>query len=202
MEYTAYFPGIAINERQSLCGLNLFDAGGCMAAQAEDSSDRLLLYHHATILRAYFVLQAWRQEAYPLLKAAGKPLVYVKPKECRAGCRFSEFTDIRSTIDWDGAAVSWMASALTETRLKSRYLSLYYALKELSGRDLEDQLAEWTTQQNFNRFYAVIDCLQLDEEACGEQGIEYQPPYSNQALFERFLHIWDMMHRRYREERP
>lgn len=200
MEHNAYFPDICISERQVLCGLNLFDAGGCMAAQAEEPSDRNALYHHASILRAYLVLQAWRQKADTLLIAAGKPLTYKKPEKCGRCCQLSEFTGIRKSIGGDGVTVSWLASALTETLPKSKYLSLYYALMELAGGDLWEQLKEYTAQQNISRFQDIISRLKLDEEECEERGREYQRTDFDQDLFEVFLHIGDTMHHRYYPE--
>lgn len=192
MENSVYFSGVRIDGTRPLYRVWLYDAGGCMAARACDSSECRSLYHDASVLRAYMVLEAWNRKDQKLLESARKPLLYEKPEDLTGAVPFDVFTEIPEKIPEDAVAVYWIAEALTGAQERVRYLSLFYALQALAGpgNDLCEFLGPYSRQEQLERFLRLIACLKEDQESADEQGKEYQAPVFDQPLFEEFLMLW------------
>ena len=109
MENSVYFSGVRIDGTRPLYRVWLYDADGYMAARACDSSERRCLYHDASVLRAYMVLEAWNRKDQKLLEAARKPLLYEKPEDPAGNGLFHDFTGFPVKIPEDATSFYWIA---------------------------------------------------------------------------------------------
>lgn len=195
MERTAFFPGIRIEESCRFCGLDLFMDQGCLAVRVEDAKEKDC-FRKINLLKAGLVMYAYEKKEDGLMAACRRPVVYENPCAGPAPCLFGDWESIRWIFDHENqVSVFWFASFLTGEDMRSRYLSLYYALKAIAGkqRDLSAVLESFAGHEAARGFLNAVERLRMDREDLEERGMEFPELNCDENLLESLAGVWNQL---------
>lgn len=196
MERTAYFPGIRIEESRRFCGFDLFMDQGCLAVRAEDAEEKDF-FRKINLLKAGLVMYAYEKKEDGLMAACRLPVVYESPCAGPVPCLFEDWESIRWIFDHENqTSVFWFASFLTGSDMRSRYLSLYYALKAIAGKqgDLSSILESCAGHEAAGGFLNAVERLRMDREDLEERGIELPELNCDGNLLESMAEVWNQLY--------
>lgn len=192
MERTAFFPGIRIEENRRFCGFDLFMDQGCLAVRAEDAKEGDC-FRKINLLKAGLVMYAYEKKKDELMAACRRPVVYENPCAGPALCLFEEWESIRWIFeDKNRVSVFWFAAFLTGEDMRSRYVSLYYALKAIVGNqgDLYHVLESCAGHEAAGGFLNAVERLRMDPEDLEERGMELPELDFDETLLDSMAEAW------------